>query len=278
MDKELMLDLRTIRAVLFDMDGVIYRGDQPLPAVNELLAFLEQHAVAYACITNNSGRTPAQVAAKLQSMGLAIPADRIITSAMATSLYLRSVAPSGTPVLAVGMEGLLDQLFGDGYFLREERAPQYVVAGIDFDLTYAKLRSACLAIRAGATFIGTNGDRTYPAEDGLVPGAGSILAALEAATGQKPVIIGKPAPAMFEAALALLGAEAATTLMVGDRYDTDILGGANAGLKTALVLTGVSDRDEASHGPHPPGAIFDDLAALLHNWRELGMARSGDTN
>lgn len=263
-----MLDLGTISAVLFDMDGVIYRGERPLPAVNELLAFLERRGITYACITNNAGSTPMQVAGKLQRMGLAIPAERIITSAMATNLYLRSIAPAGTRVQAIGMEGLLEQLFGDGYFLRVDAAPHFVVVGIDFALTYSKLRTACLAIRSGATFIGTNPDRTYPAEDGIVPGAGSILAALEVATDQKAMIIGKPAPAMFESALSLLGAAAETTLMVGDRYDTDILGGANAGLQTAMVLTGVSDRYEASLGPHAPGAIFDDLSALLRAWRD----------
>ncbi len=262
-----MLDLRTISAVLFDMDGVIYRGEQPLPAVNELLGFLEQHGIVYACITNNAGRTPTQVADKLQRMGLAIPADHIVTSAMATNLYLRSIAPSGTRVHAIGMEGLLEQLYDDGYFLPDQDAPEFVVVGIDFELTYAKLRAACLAIRSGATFIGTNPDRTYPAEDGIVPGAGSILAALSAATDRESTIIGKPAPAMFQAALALLQAEAATTLMVGDRYDTDILGGANAGLQTAMVLTGVSDRAEAETGQQAPGAIYDDLSALLLAWR-----------
>ncbi len=263
-----MLDLATIRAVLFDMDGVIYRGNQPLPAVNELLSFLKRHGVAYACITNNAGFTPEQVAAKVQRMGLAIPANHIVTSAMATNLYLRSVAPRGTPIYAVGMEGLLDQLFGDGYFVPADTNPRYVVVGVDFDLTYAKLRAACLAIRGGATFVGTNPDRTYPAEDGIVPGAGSILAALVAATDQQPVIIGKPAPAMFEAALALLSAQPATTLMVGDRYDTDILGGAEAGLPTAMVLTGVSDRAEAEQSSRPPDLLVTDLAELLRVWSD----------
>ena len=268
-----MLDLTTIRAVLFDMDGVIYRGEQPLPAVNELLSFLEQRGVAYACITNNAGRTPEQVAAKVQGMGLAIPADHIVTSAMATNLYLRSVAPAGTTIYTIGMEGLTEQLFADDYFVPVDVNPQYVVVGVDFDLTYAKLRAACLAIRAGATFIGTNPDRTYPAEDGIVPGAGSILAALTAATDQPPLIIGKPAPAMFEAALALLGAQPTTTLMVGDRYDTDILGGAEAGLQTAMVLTGVSDRAEAERGPRPPDLLVTNLAELLSVWSDTVAQR-----
>lgn len=261
------LDLSLIRAVLFDMDGVLYRGKQPLPGVNELLAFLAEHDIAYGCITNNAMRTPAQVAEGLRAMGLPIPAERILTSAVATNLYLRSVAPRGSTVYAIGMDGLLEPLFGDGYFVQQEQRPQYVVVGANFELRYAHLRAACLAIRAGATFIGTNPDTTYPAEDGIVPGAGAILAALVAATDQQPTIIGKPQPGLFQAALTLLGSTAATTLVIGDRYDTDIVGAINAGLQAALVLTGVSTAAEAERGPLQPGAILADLPAVLQSWR-----------
>ncbi|WP_029214542.1 HAD-IIA family hydrolase [Kallotenue papyrolyticum] len=261
--------LATIRSVLFDMDGVLYRGAEPLPGVNELLAFLRQQGIAYACITNNATRTPAQIAAALQTMGIGIGAEQILTSALATNFTLRAAAPRGTPVYAIGMAGLTEPLFGDGYFIPEETTPRYVVVGLDLELTYTKLRTAALAIRRGATFIGTNPDRTLPMPEGLAPGAGSILAALEAATDRKPMIIGKPERAMFEAALALLRAEAATTLMVGDRYETDILGGAGAGLKTALVLTGVSTRDEALAAPLPPDLIVEDLPTLLRLWQAV---------
>lgn len=262
------LDLKAIRAVLFDMDGVLYRGRQPLPGVNELLAFLAARDIAYGCITNNAMRTPEQVAAGLQAMGLAIPAERILTSAIATNVYLRSIAPAGTTVYAIGMDGLFEPLFGDGYFVQQEQSPQYVVVGANFDLRYAHLRTACLAIRAGATFIGTNPDTTFPAEDGIVPGAGAILAALIAATGQQPTIIGKPEPGLFQAALALLGSTAATTLVIGDRYDTDIVGALRAGLPAAMVLTGVSTAAEAAQGPLQPSAIFSDLPAVLAAWRD----------
>jgi len=257
-----------IKAVLFDMDGVLYRGDQPLGGVNEMLAFLTEQGIEYACITNNATRTPAQFAAKVQVMDLHIPAERIITSSVATNVFLRSVAPQGTPIYAVGMDGLHEPLFGDGYFVLEEKTPRYVVVGADFELTYQKLRTACLAIRAGATFIGTNPDTTFPAEDGIVPGCGAILAALVAATGQQPQIIGKPAPAMFEAAMQLLFSQPATTLVVGDRYDTDIVGAAQAGLHTAMVLTGVSSAADAAQGPVMPELISTDLPELLARWRD----------
>lgn len=263
------LDLRSIRTVLFDMDGVLYRGAQPLPGVNEMLAFLEVHGIAYASITNNASLTPQQFAAKVQAMGLKLAADRIMTSSIATNVYLRSVAPRGTTVYALGMNGLIEPLFGDGYFELDEKAPSYVVVGVDFEVTYAKLRAACLAIRAGASFIGTNPDKTFPAEDGIVPGCGALLAALEAATDQKPVIIGKPQPGMFSAALALLEAQAPTTLIIGDRYDTDILGGANAGLRTAMVLTGVSTAADVEHEPVKPEAIFADLPEMLRAWQAV---------
>jgi 4-nitrophenyl phosphatase len=262
------VNLSHIRTVLFDMDGVLYRGAEPLPGVNELLAFFESRGIAYACVTNNAARTPQQVADALESLGIHIPAGRILTSSLATDIYLRSVAPRGTRVYAVGMAGLTEPLFGDGYFTPDDESPEYVVVGLDMELTYAKLTTSTLAIRRGARFIGTNPDRTYPIPQGLAPGAGALLAAIQAATDQEPMIIGKPGRAMFDAAIELLGADPATTLMVGDRYETDILGGAGAGLRTAMVLTGVSTRGEALAGPAPPDLIIDDLPALLAAWHD----------
>jgi 4-nitrophenyl phosphatase len=262
------LDLHVIRAVLFDMDGVLYRGAQALPGVNDMLEFLEARQIAYACITNNATRTPEQFAANVQAMRLNIPPDRIMTSAVATNVYVRSVAPRGTTIYPIGMAGLIEPLFGDNYFVYAEKDPAYVVVGADFEVTYAKLRAACLAIRAGATFIGTNPDTTYPAEDGIVPGCGALLAALEAATNQKPFIIGKPETGMFIAALKLLEAQAPTTLMIGDRYDTDIVGAAHAGLRTAMVLTGVSTAADVAQAAIQPDAIVADLPELLRMWQD----------
>lgn len=263
-----MLDLHLIRSVLFDMDGVLYRGDDALPGVEQLWGFFEDQGIGYACLTNNSTLTQDQFVAKLRRMGLHIVPERIITSGVATSAWLRERAPSGTEVYAVGMDGLHEALFGDGYFVEQPRNPQYVVVGSDWEVTYAKLRTACLAIRAGATFIGTNPDRTFPAEDGLIPGCGALLAALEAATDVKPIVIGKPELAVFTIALHLLRSEAATTLMVGDRLDTDIDGAHDARLPTALVLTGVSSAAELAGRVPKPDAVFADLPALLHAWQD----------
>ncbi len=272
------LEWNRVRAVLFDMDGVLYRGDQALPGVNELLAFLARREVAYACITNNTSRTREQFSAKLQGLGIAVPPERIVTSATATSVWLRARAPRGTTIYAIGMDGLREALFADGYFVEQppegSRYPDYVVVGGDFEVTYAKLATACLAIRAGSFFVGTNPDTTFPSERGIVPGAGALIVALEAASDRKAAIIGKPEPAMFEAALQLLGVPASDALVVGDRLDTDVLGAARAGIPSAMVLTGVSTVAELEQSTLRPDAVFAGLPELLAEWQRQDGAAS----
>jgi len=256
-----------IQAVLFDMDGVLYRGRQVLGGVHELLGWLDARGVGYACITNNASMTPAEYEAKLGAMGIAMPARSVVTSAIATGRFLRGAYPRGTRVFIVGMLGLREALLADGYFVEDHAAPELVVQGADFALTYATLRQATLLIRQGARYIATNPDRTFPSEEGLIPGAGAIMAALVAATDVEPTVIGKPAPAMFHVAAELLGASPATTLVIGDRLDTDIAGAIAAAMPSVLVLTGVSTREEAERGPVRPDLIFADLPALLAAWR-----------
>jgi 4-nitrophenyl phosphatase len=264
------LNLSAIRAVLFDMDGVLYRGKQVLDGVHELLAFLDGRGVGYACITNNASMTPGQYEEKLAAMGVAMPARLVITSAIATASHLRGAYPAGTRVFVVGMRGLREALFADGHFVEDDHVPELVVQGADFQLTYDTLRKATLFIRGGASFVATNPDRTFPAEEGLIPGAGAVTAALIAATDVEPLVVGKPAPTMFHVAAAMLGAAPAATLVIGDRLDTDIGGAVAAGMPSALVLTGVSTRAEAEAGPVTPTAIFADLPALLAAWRAAG--------
>lgn len=260
--------LRGVRAVMFDMDGVLYRGVQALPGVNELLTFLVQHKIGYACITNNASRTQEQFAQKLQEMGIAVPAERIITSSLATSVWLRAQVPRGTTVFAIGMDGLRDVLFSDGYFVEQPQNPEYVVVGADFEMTYAKLKTACLAIRAGSRFIGTNPDTTFPSEEGIIPGVGAFILALEAATSVKATIIGKPERAMFDAALQMLGIPQEAAFVVGDRLDTDILGANRAGIRSAMVLTGVSTAEELTTSDIQPDVVYADLPALLAAWKQ----------
>jgi 4-nitrophenyl phosphatase len=262
-----MIAFNAIRAVLFDMDGVLYRGRQVLDGVHELLAYLDELGVGYACITNNASMTPGQYEEKLAAMGVAMPGERVVTSAIATARHLRAEHPRGTRVFIVGMRGLREALLDDGYFVEDQHLPELVVQGADFELTYETLRKATLFIRGGAAFVATNPDRTFPAEEGLIPGAGAITAAIVAATDTQPLVVGKPAPTMFYVAAAMLEAAPAATLVIGDRLDTDIAGAVAAGMPSALVLTGVSGRAEAETGPVRPTAIYADLPELLRAWR-----------
>jgi 4-nitrophenyl phosphatase len=196
-------------------------------------------------------------------MGIPLPPEAILTSALATGLVLRERYPRGTKVCSLGMDGLHEALFGDGYFVPAGADARVVVAGINLDLTYAMLREATLALRAGADFFGTNADRTFPAPDGLVPGAGSIIAALVAASDREPEIIGKPFPSLFEAGLRRLELAAHEVLMVGDRLDTDVLGAQRLGIPTAWLGSGVNSWAEAEAWEPRPTLLFDDLDALL---------------
>jgi 4-nitrophenyl phosphatase len=267
------LNLDAFRAVVLDMDGVLYRGKMPLPGVADILAFLDSQGIPYACATNNATLTPQEFTAKLDSMGITMPPERIVTSPVATRRYLQDKAPRATRVYCVGMNGLRSALFDDGYFVEDDEKPEYVVVGMDFEVTYRQLRRACLHIRAGATFIGTNPDTTFPAEDGIVPGCGALLALLQAGSEQAPYVIGKPGPALFLASISILGAKPEQTLTIGDRLDTDILGARNAGLASALVLTGVTTPEILKTSSVQPDGVYDDLPALLAAW-QLAVAPS----
>jgi 4-nitrophenyl phosphatase len=262
------IDFSSVRFVLLDIDGVLYRGSERIPGGREFIAFCNQQAIDYLCITNNGSMTPPQYTEKLAGMGIDVPPERILTSAIATGHYLRARYPHGTTVYAIGMQGVHEALFNDGYFVLRAQHPRLVVLGPDFAVTYEKLMFGCLAIRAGADFILTNPDKTLPVEDGLIPDAGALGAALQAATDVSPIVIGKPQPPMYEIALEKLGATPAVTLMIGDRLETDIDGAASAGLRSALVLSGVSHRDELAASPHQPDGVFEDIAALLATMRE----------
>ncbi len=262
------LDLRQIQALVLDMDGVLYRGSEPLPGAHELSATLRDLDLGCVCLTNNSSKLPATFTAKLAAMQIDIAPEAIITSSTAAREWLRERYPAGTRVYAIGMEGVQQALFHDGYFERATVDAEVVVAGIDFEVHYDKLRIATLALRGGADFVATNADRTFPAPEGLVPGAGAIIAALVAASDKQPVVIGKPEAAMFEAALSCLGLAAAQVLMVGDRLDTDIAGAQRVGMPTAWLASGVHTCADADAWQPQPDLLLPDLAALLALLRE----------
>ncbi|MCX2727657.1 HAD-IIA family hydrolase [Thermomicrobium sp. 4228-Ro] len=255
--------LRRVRGIAFDMDGVLYRGERPLPAAAALLAELAERGIGFVMVTNNATKTPEEYAAKLSRMGMTVPPERIVTSAIATRDWMRQRYRPGTTVYVLGMTALERAVYDGGYFVRAERDAQVVVNGADFALTYEKLKIATLAIRAGADWIATNADRTFPSEEGLIPGSGAIVAALQAATDRSPIVIGKPEPAMVLRAADILGIAPHELLMVGDRLDTDILAGRRAGAATALVLTGVSSLTEVQASAVRPDIVIDDLQVLL---------------
>jgi 4-nitrophenyl phosphatase len=204
---------------------------------------------------------------KLTGMGIHIGADRILTSGQATALYLCRVAPHGATVFLIGEEGVRSELVSRGFVLRNNPDVDYVVVGFDRAVDYQKLKLATLAIRAGAKFIGTNPDKTFPTEEGLMPGNGAILAAIEAATDVTPLVVGKPSSAIFELALEELGTNAHETVMIGDRLDTDIVGGRQVGLLTILVLSGVTHAGELANASVAPDMVYDDIAAVHDAWR-----------
>lgn len=261
--------LSGLRAFILDMDGVLYAGALPLPGAQAFVAHLQAAGTPFLFLTNNSSRTPEQYAARLAAMGIAVSPQRIFTSALATAQWLQTVAPVGARVLLIGELGIQQALAERGFQLTAEyRQADYVVVGYDSQFTYAKARAAALAIQRGAPFIATNTDASLPSEEGEIPGAGAIVAMLETATGQKARVIGKPEPGIFLQALTRLGSDAAHTAIVGDRYETDIVGGHRAGLKTIGVLCGVTSAERFAAADPPADWVYDDLAALLAAWKE----------
>jgi 4-nitrophenyl phosphatase len=263
------MNFKQINAVVMDMDGVLWLGDQPLPGMQELFEWLQESNTPYALATNNAGKTQADYVAKLARMGVHnVSESHIVTSATATAAYLQERYPAGTPVFVVGMQGLQTVLDESGFDITSDGQPEVVVVGVDFTLTYEKLRMATLYIRNGAAFVGTNPDKTFPSPDGLVPGAGSIIAAIEAATDQTPTVIGKPERHMFDAALKTLGSSPDQTLMIGDRLGTDIVGAKRVGMKTALLFTGVSTPEDLSAADNDvwSDVAYEGLPELIKAW------------
>jgi HAD superfamily hydrolase (TIGR01457 family) len=251
------------RAIVLDLDGVVYLGDKVIPGAAEALAGVRELGAAVGFVTNNSFRRPEDVAEKLLALGVKTAAEEVFTSAQAT-VRLLGGALDGAKVLVIGGAGLRTALEAAGAHLLDPadwRDAGLVAVGIDPALTYGQLAAACLAIRAGAAFVGSNPDSTMPTPDGLVPGNGSVLALLETATGVRPRVAGKPEPALFETAAAALGS--GPLLMVGDRSDTDLEGAARLGWDTALVLTGATTPADLLDLPAAPDHLLAGLGGLL---------------
>lgn len=254
------------RGVVLDLDGVVYRGSELLPGAAEFLAWLRDRGLPFAFVTNNSTRTPAQYVEHLRSLGIVAQEAQVVTSALCTAALLRRWELRG-PVLVVGGEGLRQAVQQAGYEVVEEGLAEAVVVGLDPQLTYARLRAACSAIRRGARFVAANLDANLPVEGELWPGAGAIAAAIRTATGCEPVCVGKPEPYPFQMALERLGTPPQETLMVGDQLPTDVVGASRMGMRTALVLTGVTSEEAAQAAPVRPDLVARDLGELLQRLR-----------
>ena len=256
-----------ITHLIIDMDGVLYQGDKPVPGLHEFFSFLRERPIPFILATNNSTRTPQQRVEKLARMGVQIFPEEVLTSGQATARVLAREYPAGTRVHVFGSPALRKAVEEEGFVLADEDV-ELVVASMDRDVTYEKLKRAALLIRGGARFVATNLDPTQPTAEGLLPGTGSLIAALRTTTETEPLVIGKPEPTMFQLAMAKMGAKPETTATIGDRLDTDILGGQRAGLITICVLSGsTSSRAEAE--AFGPDFIFQDIAELVETWQSL---------
>ncbi|WP_050616270.1 TIGR01457 family HAD-type hydrolase [Bacillus testis] len=230
--------MKQYKGFLIDLDGTMYKGTEKIEEAGQFVHELKRRGLPYLFVTNNSSRTPAQVAEKLRAFDIPTEDEQVFTTSQATANYLYSIKPNAT-IYLIGEEGIRHALQEKGFTFVEEN-PDFVVTGIDREITYEKLAKACLGVRAGATFIATNGDIAIPTERGLLPGAGSLTAVVSVSTGVSPVFIGKPESIIMEQAQEVLGVDKEYTLMVGDNYDTDIMAGMKAGLDTLLVHTGVT--------------------------------------
>lgn len=265
---------------VFDLDGVVYRGKQPLPHAIEVLNLLPHAGRQVFFLTNNSGATRQQYAEKLQAMGVEARPEQFITSAWATALYLQRALNRGARLFVVGEPGLKQELCAAGFEVVESVEPEIpaaVVVGIDRAFSYERLAQAQYAILNGARFIATNADATYPAEDRLLPGAGTMVAAIATATGHKPRIIGKPNPQILQPYIDRGQIRPEQTLLVGDRLDTDIALANLLHIPCALVLTGASAREDVTCAPleQLPQWVLNDLGDLLGDAVDKLLIHSG---
>ena len=251
-----------LRGFLIDLDGVVYTGSAVVPGAPEFFRTVREQGIPFLLITNNSSRRADQFAERLAGMGIPVRPEEILTSAQATAEFLATTAPRGSRVYVIGEEGLRSSLEAQGFTLVDDERAEYVVVGLDRGFDYRKLTIAIRAVLNGALFVGPNPDTSLPLEDGISPGAGAVQAAITAATGVSPVIVGKPEPTMLSIGLRLLGCAPQEAAIVGDRLDTDIVGGQRAGMVTILVLSGIATAEEAAASSVKPDYVLRDLGEL----------------
>lgn len=272
-----------LSGLIIDMDGVLWHGNQAMPGLEDFFLCLRERAVPFVLATNNASLTQQQYIDKLAKMGVTVSTKEVLTSSMATATYLAKHLPEKQRrAFVIGEAGLREPLQAAGFTLTDEYEvagngdavdADVVVSGLDRQLTWDKLATATLLLNHGAAFYATNSDSTLPTELGDMMGNGGTIAALEAVTGKQAISIGKPAPILYQQALSILGTTADETIAIGDRLNTDILGAVNAGMRSILVLSGISDEAELAQVEYAPTWVMqdiNDITATLRGQRQCG--------
>lgn len=257
--------LANIKGLIIDMDGVLWRDTEPIGNLPAIFDEIKAQGLSAILATNNASRTVEEYHQKLLHFGVQLEDWQVITSAQGTGIFLSDRYPEGCRAFVVGQPSLIQTLKSYGLIVVDDPKDQVdvVIASIDFDLTYDKIKDAELLIRSGCDFIGTNPDVTYPTPHGLYPGSGTIIGAIEIASGKKAMMIGKPEPLLYQIALKRLSLLPGETLAIGDRLETDIAGAKAAGIHSALVLTGASTLDQARYFSPAPDIITNSLTELV---------------
>jgi NagD protein len=250
----------TIATYLMDMDGVLIRGTQLIPGADAFIARLRAAGKPFLILTNNSMYTPRDLHARLQRIGLGVQPEELFTSGLATAQFLKQQKPNGTAYV-IGEAGLTTAMHDAGYVLTDTR-PDYVVIGETITYSFQRLTLAIRLIMEGARFIATNPDVIGPTETGMVPATGAVAALIAEATGVKPYFVGKPNPLMMRAALRQIDGHSESAVMIGDRMDTDIIAGTESGMRTVLVLSGVTREDQVERFPYRPTHVLPSVAEI----------------
>ena len=245
-----------IKGVILDLDGTVYRGEEAVPGAADFVLRLKAQGRKCLFVTNRSSRSPTAVRNHLRDLGIPCRASDVLTSAQATGQYLKKGS-----VFCIGEAGLRQELRKAGLTIADDTA-DYVVVGLDRHFTYAKMKRACNLILGGAKFIATNPDKRMPLASEVVPGTGAIVAAIAVASGTEPLTIGKPEPLIIELAVARLGLRKKDVIVVGDNLETDVPAGHRAGVRTALLLTGLSKRRDVKRAPIKPTWVASDYKEL----------------
>ena len=255
-----------IKALILDMDGVVWRADTPIGNLAEIFGRLEARGIKYVFATNNGTKTPEQYAERLAGFAVKVTPSQVVTSALGVAYMLTHKFPKGTKVFMIGENGIQIALEERGFEIlsvKDAQAAEVVVMGIDRGITFDKMCEATLLVRRGIPFYATNPDKTFPIPRGEIPGAGAWISVITTATDVEPVIAGKPFPYMMDLSLEILGTKKTETLVIGDRLETDIAAGQAVGCPTGLVLSGVSTRQQAEKWNPRIDILAHDLSTLI---------------